>query len=139
MRKLAIGIAPLYTAFIVYMSLGDNSMPHIEVTHIDKVYHATAYFVMFLLWYLFFNKKAVVQHSFQFKNCLAQFVLWDRIAVTRSAAASLMIGALLELGQGYFSENRTMDVLDMIANSSGIILAILFLWIWSQKLNADIS
>jgi glycopeptide antibiotics resistance protein len=42
---------------------------------------------------------------------------------------SLVIGILIELGQGYVSVNRTMDFWDVIANFAGIILAISILWI----------
>ncbi len=139
MRKLTLGLAPLYTAFITFMSLGNNRVPHIEVSHIDKVYHATAYIVMFLLWYLFFNKNDVVAQAPALKSRLVPLLQWNRMAVVHAALTSLIIGALLELGQGFISQNRTMDVLDMVANSFGIIVAILMLWIFSEKFRSDIS
>ncbi|BAO55144.1 hypothetical protein NMS_1135 [Nonlabens marinus S1-08] len=40
----------------------------------------------------------------------------------------MIIGGLIELGQGYFSEYRSMDVYDMMANTVGIIIAALLVY-----------
>lgn len=115
------------------MSLSSNKAPAVSLQHVDKLYHLLAYFLMAVLWYLFFYKehlKTQHLHSFSIKSLLHS---WSKKAGVTAALVSFSLGVVLELGQGYISTNRSMDLLDVVANSCGIILAIVVLVLSSQK------
>lgn len=134
MLNIVYRLAPFYTAVIAYLSLADNAAPAIAITNIDKVYHATAYFLMAVLWYLFFYARFLKSHagfSFELSTILGN---WEKTIAIGAGVVSLIAGAFLELGQGFISANRSMDILDMIANSCGIILALVGLWFLSKKI-----
>ena len=134
MLNIVYRLAPFYTAVIAYLSLADNAAPAIAITNIDKAYHAIAYFLMAVLWYLFFYARFLKSHagfSFELSTILGN---WERTIAIGAGTVSLIAGAFLELGQGYISANRSMDMLDMIANSCGIILALVVLWFVSKKI-----
>jgi len=134
----AYRLAPVYTAFIAYMSLGNNRAPSIAVENIDKVYHAAAYFIMSLLWYLFFYERFLKRHP-DFKYTLVTILAgWNKTVALGAAAITFIAGTILELGQGFFSVNRSMDFYDILANTCGIIVANLFLWVLSKKIKTDI-
>jgi VanZ family protein len=120
------------------MSLADNKVPTIAFQHIDKVYHVTAYFIMSVLWYIFFYGRFLKRHPNYRFNLVTILAGWQKTVALGAAAISFVTGALLELGQGFFSVNRNMDTFDMLANIFGIIVANLFLWIFSEKIKTDI-
>jgi len=99
---IAIGI----TITIAYLSLGKpiHFKPPIEITFLDKIFHSTAYFVLTLSW-LFALRK----------NKKKNYVV----------IALFLYGILMEFLQGWLTKNRQQDVYDVIANSFGILLAVL--------------
>ena len=131
MQKLIYWIAPFYTAFIAYGSLADSTVPSIKIQNIDKAYHASAYFLMMVFWYLFFYHRYLERQIHFEYNLSLIFSQWSRTIGIAAAIFSLVIGGLLELGQGFISENRTMDAFDMMANGTGIIIAVFVLWLIS--------
>ncbi|PRP67998.1 VanZ family protein [Nonlabens agnitus] len=127
MQKLLYWIAPFYTALIAYGSLSSSTVPSIDVENIDKAYHAGAYFLMMVVWYLFFYHRYLerqVHFEYNLGMILSQ---WSRTIAVAASIFSLVIGGLLELGQGFISQNRTMDGYDMLANGTGIIIAVLIM------------
>ena len=115
---------------IAYGSLTDSKIPSVDVQNIDKLYHATAYFIMTVLWYIFFYHR-FLERQLHFKYNLILTIIHNGPELLAIAAAifSLVIGGLIELGQGFISQNRTMDVYDMVANATGIIIALIVLWL----------
>ncbi|MEE9350292.1 MAG: VanZ family protein [Flavobacteriaceae bacterium] len=99
-------IALLITAVITYLSLGRpvQFKPPIEINFLDKILHASAYFVLSLSWLFVFRLHSI-------KKGYIIFVF--------------LFGVLMELLQGWLTENRQSDVFDVLANSFGIIIAIL--------------
>jgi VanZ family protein len=137
MRKLLYWLAPFYTLFVAYGSLADRPpLPDISFTYIDKVYHCLGYIVMMLVWYLFFYHR-FLERQVHFKYNLSTILSsWSTTIAIAAAAFSFTIGGLIELGQGYFSEYRSMDAYDMLANTTGIIIAALLLWILSKLISS---
>lgn len=133
MARLFYWSAPLYTGLIVFFSLGNSPAPPVNIDNIDKSYHSGAYFIMTVLWYFFFYSRFLTQQShfkFTWKDIL---YTWSSAIGIGAAALSFIVGVVLELGQEYISVNRTMDFYDGVANTTGIILAIVTLWLISKR------
>ncbi len=134
MHKLLYWAAPIYTLLVAYGSLMDQKIPTVPVEHIDKWYHGAAYLMMTVLWYLFFYHRFLerqVHFEYNVKTILSE---WSRTIVIAAAAFSLIIGGLIELGQGFVATNRSMDAYDLLANGAGIIIAIFLLKLTSSIL-----
>lgn len=116
MRKFYFWAASLWTAGIAVSCL--ISMRNFEEADIvegtDKYVHSTFYFVLTLLWYLYLLKKMQVP-----KHKLRLYVL----------LGAFSFGLLIEFCQGVFTRDRSADIQDVIANTSGSLLAVLVLWI----------
>ncbi|WP_157539256.1 MULTISPECIES: VanZ family protein [unclassified Nonlabens] len=135
MKHLLKGVAPVYTLVIAYLSLTSLPFPiPFELSFQDKVYHAIAYSIMAIVWYFFFYVGYVSKfpdYSWNIKNILEDF---SRTVVIGATVLSFIIGVLIELGQGYFSQNRSMDIFDVFANVFGIIIGALLLYVISKML-----
>ena len=127
MQKLIYWSAPFYTLVIAYGSLTDSKIPVVDIEHIDKVYHAGAYVIMMLLWYVFFYHRFLERQVHFDYNLLTILREWSRTIVIAASVFSIVIGGIIELGQGFISLNRSMDALDMVANATGIIIAAIIL------------
>ena len=117
MVKLAFSLAGLYTATLVFFSLYKIT-PEITMGNLsigDKILHACAYFVLFLVWkFSFFLKD---------KNNSAY-----KTTIFKISVLCIAFGMLIEVLQGALTSYRQPDWLDVIANSTGVLIAsILFL------------
>jgi VanZ family protein len=102
-------IAFLWTILIVYFSFkAPKVAPQIDFLFADKLVHFSFYFGFVFLWYGYFY----------FKNRLA-----TKTKVMLVIAAIVM-GGVIELGQGFLTVNRQADVSDAIANAMGAITGI---------------
>jgi VanZ family protein len=128
MQKPLYWTAPLYTVLIVLASLLDNAAPSVNIEHVDKVYHAAAYFIMAIVWYFFFYSRFLSKQSLTSFGIRTILQNWSLTIAIGATVFSLVIGICVELGQEYISVNRTMDFKDVLANIAGIILAIFILW-----------
>ncbi|MEN8816341.1 MAG: hypothetical protein ABF274_05645 [Nonlabens sp.] len=134
MNKLLYWFAPLYTAVIAAGSLMDNAVPSVSIDNIDKVYHAIAYLIMTISWYVFFYARFLSKQSFSSFNLKTILSNWSRTIAIGASVFSLIVGILIEIGQEYVSMNRTMDAMDVLANFAGIILAVIILMILDKLL-----
>ncbi|WOI22069.1 VanZ family protein [Nonlabens ulvanivorans] len=135
MAKLFYWIAPVYTGLIIYFSISDSPAPSVNINNIDKLYHGGAYFIMALLWYFFFYSRFLTQQS-RFKFTWKDMVTaWSRTIAIAAAVFSFLIGVIVEFAQEYIAVNRTMDFIDAVANTIGIILAITLIWLLSKRFN----
>lgn len=91
-------------------------MPKLNLNHADKYQHAVAYFVVTLSWIW----------SFQTRNNNKSMQLWILLAV-------FLFGVLMEVLQEVMTNYRTADVFDVLANTSGIVLAYLFFKVTRMK------
>jgi len=89
-----------------------GEMPDGQFT--DKYVHLTFYFIFTVLWYLALRLKYIVSGA---KIRLTIFLM------------AIVFGVLIELAQEFFTTDRSADVNDALANSTGSALAVLVLWL----------
>lgn len=82
----------------------------------DKVLHGIFYFVFTLFWFLFLRNTRHV------KNLKLKVFLF-----------AVAYGIVIEICQGLFTTERSADVFDVVANTTGSALAILALWLSDNK------
>lgn len=98
-----------------------------DILSLDKFIHASLFFIQAVLLILGFKKQT-------------QMILFNKHVKILAVILCVIYGGSLELMQGAFFEDRTADIFDFAANSSGAILgAILFekvrckYWYWIKK------
>ena len=100
-------IAVSLTVFIAYLSLDSFSEIKMPMDNSDKYFHSIAYFFLAVSWFFAVEKS----HSiFKYKIVVAFFVL--------------IFGIIIEVSQSSFTTYRTGDYYDIMANSFGILIAI---------------
>ncbi len=105
-------IAIIVTVSILYLSLMRMPKYNIAISHIDKWQHCIAYFTLSISWLLTFykqNKKNLVVIS------------------------CILFGIIIEILQQTITSYRTGDYLDIIANSVGVLLGLLFFTVFFKK------
>lgn len=100
-----IYFAIIITTAIICLSLLKLPSTNNSYSNIDKIYHLVAYFFLAISWLISFYK--------QEKSKL--FVVF----------ACIFFGIIIEYIQSNFTSYRTGDMLDIIANTIGVILALL--------------
>ena len=103
-------LAIIATLIIAFLSL--TAIPKInlglEIKSSDKILHILAYFTLSSVWFLAFQKK---MGNLFFKITLIIFLIF--------------YGIILEALQGGITTYRTGDVYDVVANTIGVLLALL--------------
>jgi len=113
--KYKIFIILWIIVIFVLSSISGNSLervPKINIPHFDKIVHFSMYSILQYLFILQFSKIAC-------KIPLTKFLI-----ITSLFSVSYSIS--MELAQTYLFEKRSGDVLDVLANTTGIIIIILF-------------
>lgn len=110
---MAIGIGSLIHAPVVLEDAPENS---------DKIIHATAYFFFCLFWFIYLYWTGMRERKF-------------KTVLTIAAGWSLFFGMVIEILQLEFTTYRTGDFMDMLANTTGVLLAVLVLSISKSFLN----
>ena len=122
-RKLLLIGVIAYT-----MALGIGSLIHMPVVleeapqNSDKILHATAYFFFCIFWFLYLYLAGMRERKF--KTILIIAAGW-----------SLFFGMVIEILQLEFTTYRTGDSLDMLANTTGVVLAVLVLNMSKSSVN----
>ncbi|MCB7482393.1 VanZ family protein [Christiangramia sediminis] len=121
--KIFLFAALIYTSAITYFSLivMDFKVSVGGFDPTDKMLHAGAYLFLAFLWKLYF----IFQTS-DFKRYTSN-LLWV-------AFACFIFGMLIEVLQGTLTSYRTPDWWDVLANSTGVVLAVLFFIILAPKM-----
>jgi len=101
------------TFSIVCLSLLKIPEIKITITNIDKVFHSIAYFTLTISWLIAYFKKP--QKKYIIVICC------------------IIFGIVIELLQNTLTDYRTGEYLDVIANSSGVLLALLIFNLVSKK------
>ena len=117
-RRNILVVAVLITLLIAYLSLMKVPRVQLELTHLDKLEHTLAYFVLGLSWFFSLKRKTILNKLIVFLICV-------------------FYGILLEVLQENITTYRTGDYLDGIANSLGVCFALLIINLISKK-NKDI-
>ncbi|HEY6143332.1 MAG TPA: VanZ family protein [Flavobacterium sp.] len=111
LKKLFLYAALFWTGLILFFCLiNANKLKDVTIPNFDKVIHVFLHFVFTALWFLFFKKKLDSSDGFR--------------AMVISIVFSFFFGILIELLQQYFTTTRSGDILDIVANLFGAILAI---------------
>ncbi len=106
-------LAILWTLLVTVLSLitiSSSVGSFIPFQNKDKYVHFTFYFVFVVLWFLYIESKNI--------NPKTKYKI---------LVASIGYGILMEICQGIFTISRTPDIFDVLANSAGAILGILFI------------
>ncbi|MFI1771844.1 VanZ family protein [Thalassobellus citreus] len=113
LKKKALLISIIYTLALTYASLVKlNNVPDIGVSFGDKIFHFLAYSLLAFLW---------------FSTFLFNFNFKEKKAITYAAVISVIFGIIIEVLQETLTVYRSMDVYDVFANSSGVLLTVLVL------------
>jgi len=113
LKKKALAISIIYTLAISYASLVKlNNVPDIGVSFGDKIFHFIAYSLLAFLWYSSFL------YNFRYK---------EKKAIIYSAVISIIFGIIIEVLQDVLTVYRSMDIYDVFANSSGVLLTVVVL------------
>ncbi|MDO7173436.1 VanZ family protein [Mariniflexile sp. AS56] len=80
----------------------------------DKIFHFLAYTVLAFLWYSTF---------------LNTFKLEDKKALSYAVLFSIAFGIIIEVLQGTVTASRSADVYDVMANTMGVFLTVLIVFI----------
>ncbi|MDK2771512.1 VanZ family protein [Flavobacterium haoranii] len=103
-------LAIIWTLFITVLCLVSvNDLPSVSIQNKDKITHAMFYFVFVFLWGNAFTKNS--------KTFFKVFVF------------AILYGIIIEIFQGVFTETRSADFFDVLANTFGALLGLLLLFI----------
>ncbi len=107
-----------WTGLVAYLCLtSTESLPSVEVLKFDKFGHFTFHFGITTLWFLFWKTT--------FKN-------ENKYALFKAFLFSFFFGVAIEIAQYLFTTTRNGDVLDVIANTNGALMAVLLIFIVSK-------
>ncbi|MCG8183345.1 VanZ family protein [Tenacibaculum piscium] len=108
-------IAILISISIAILSLIKiESRPPIKINHIDKYEHAIAYFVLSFAWLLAFHKTKI-----------NKFII---------VLCCLFYGIIIEGLQSTITSYRSGEVLDIVANTTGILIAYITYFLFFRKM-----
>ena len=115
----AIYIAVFFTISILAGSLIRSEFIVVKsISTSDKTYHLIAYFLLMLSWlYAFFKKE-------KFQKNVKYIIL-----------GCFIFGIIIEILQEVITSYRTASYLDIIANTVGVLLAVLIFHIFEKKIS----
>ena len=119
LKPYALLISICYTVLLViasFISLDD--IPEIDVDQGDKVFHLLVYFILVILWYVAIFVK----------------VNWNKSKkIFIIELFSVVFGIIIEFLQGNLTSYRATDSLDILANTIGVLLASIVLWLSNKN------
>ena len=115
----AIYIAVFFTISITIGSLVKSDFIVVKSISVsDKIYHLIAYFLLMLSWLYVFCKKETFQ-----KN--VKYVI----------LGCIIFGIIIEILQGVITSYRTASYLDIVANTIGVLLAVVIFHVFEKKIS----
>lgn len=120
--RIALFVAGFYTVLLAVSSLvklGKISVGSFSPT--DKLLHLVAYFGLLLLWKVYFILKNKPESNY--KNNLLKL-----------AGLAILFGMLIEVLQGVLTNYREPDWYDILANTTGILLAVVIFLFFEKNL-----
>jgi VanZ family protein len=120
LKKICLAAAFGWAGVILYLCLIRMSeLPAVTIPYLDKGVHAFFYFVFTVLWFYALR--------FYYDKQSRSKLLWIVFLL------SLGFGIAVELFQTYFTVYRSGDVLDVLANTTGSLIAILLITTLDKK------
>ncbi len=121
-HKTLFALLLLYTILITWASLARFIIPFkIDLTGGDKIGHYLAYFIFTMVWFLFFFFSEKRNENF-------------KQSLVKSSVICFFYGGLMELLQMLLTNYRSPEWYDILANTSGIIFAVVLLKVFENKL-----
>ena len=115
----AIYIAIFFTISITIGSLVKSDFIVVKSISVsDKTYHLIAYFLLMLSWLYVFCKKETFQ-----KN--VKYVI----------LGCIIFGIIIEILQGVITSYRIASYLDIVANTIGVLLAVVIFHVFEKKIS----
>lgn len=96
-----------------------NKLPRIPIPHFDKIVHFGLYFILSLLL------------ASGFKQMKNEFI--SKKYIYLSSIISILYGLLMELIQKFLCTDRSIDIYDLVANFSGILIGLILYPLISHK------
>jgi VanZ family protein len=116
-KKIYFGLAIAWTFFMLFLCLEDsNDLPKIKIPNLDKLVHAGFHFIFVVIWFLY------IRISIQ-----------NKAAIKRAFWFSVFLGISIEFLQYYFTTTRKADILDVLSNCIGAILAVIVIRFWNNQ------
>lgn len=116
-KKTVLILAIGYTIVLAIVSLiAITSTLNIGTNYDDKIFHILAYGLLVTLWHFALHSLKIAKPIF--------------IAVI----FSVIYGIIIEVLQGQFTVSRNLDVLDVIANCIGVMIASFFIVIRNRTI-----
>jgi len=116
-KKILLIFAISYTiALAIFSLINVRSLPRLGSNFDDKIFHALAYGLLVLSWYVALNS---------LKKAKPIFI---------AALFSIIYGIILEVLQGQVTVSRNVDVLDVLANCIGVMVMSFFLIIRNRTI-----
>jgi len=112
-------IAVFITISILFGSLVKSEFIVVESISVsDKTYHLIAYFLLMLSWlYAFFKKEKFQEH--------VKYII----------LGCFIFGIIIEILQGIITSYRTASYLDILANTIGVLLAVVIFHVFEKKIS----
>ncbi|WP_282017283.1 VanZ family protein [Salegentibacter mishustinae] len=120
--RIALFVAGFYTILLTVSSLvklGKISVGSFSPT--DKLLHLGAYFGLLVLWKVYFMLKNKPKSTY-------------RNNLFKIAGLSVLFGMLIEVLQGVLTSYREPDWFDILANTAGILLAVVIFLFFEKSL-----
>jgi|TARA_B110000977_G_scaffold130574_1_gene166484 VanZ family protein len=115
----AIYIAIFFTISITIGSLVKSDFIVVKSISVsDKAYHLIAYFLLMLSWLYVFCKKETLQRNVKY------IIL-----------GCIIFGIIIEILQGVITSYRTASYLDIVANTIGVLLAVVIFHVFEKKIS----
>ena len=115
LKKNILPLAVVYSiALAILCLISFSKFPKIKVSNADKIFHSSAYIVLAGIWYYAF--------FYHFKK-------GQKASIINSVFLSFTFGMIIEVLQEVFTTTRQADILDVLANTLGIMVFVVFILI----------
>ncbi len=120
LKKVFLLLAILWTVISVYLFLSSSKSLAINTNlkNADKYFHAGFHALFVIFWYLGLKKKSLKEPV---KRLLIPIV-----------ATSMFYGITLEFAQYAFTDSRSADFFDILANCSGALIAFVLMLAYEE-------
>ena len=125
-KEFLLFLALFWTGFVLFFCLiKSSSVPIIRISNLDKVAHAFFHFLFTVLWVLYFQKQFI---GTKFQKLVAV-----------ALGFSFIFGIMIEIAQSLFTTTRKGDFLDVLANTTGAVIAVGVLFYYFKNKNLDLE
>ncbi len=113
-KRALLFLAIFWTLTIAFFCLiNSNDMPKMQF-NLDKIGHFGFHFVFTILWFLYFYTSNNQQNRNQY--------------LLKTILLSISYGVFIEICQSAFTKTRSADLLDILANTAGMLFAVLWIF-----------